>query len=92
MTERFSQQTFARDRQHRKVSRAKEQTADTNHVDPVSTNNMNTSALMDLPNINTNLPPPLVPQQAVPMMSQSMQEQTETPVATNSVSVSSAEI
>ena len=29
-----------------------------------TTNNMSNSALMDLPNVNTNLPPPLVPQQA----------------------------
>ena len=52
----------------------------------VSTNNTSTSVLMDLPNVNTNLPPPLVPQQATSAMSQPTQQQSETPAMANSVS------
>ena len=52
----------------------------------VSMNNTSTSALLDLPNINTNLPPPLTPQQTNPAMSQPTQQQTENPVVINSVS------
>ena len=47
---------------------------------------MNTSALIDSPNFNTNLPPPLVPQQAVPTMSHPTEQQRETPAMKNSVS------
>ena len=52
----------------------------------VSTNNTNTSALLDLPNVNTNLPPPLTPQQMNPVMSQPTQQQAESPIASNPVS------
>ena len=52
----------------------------------VSTNNTNTSALLDLPNINTNLPPPFTPQQAASAMSQPTQEVVDRPVAMNSSS------
>ena len=52
----------------------------------VSTNNTNTSALLDLPNINTNLPLPLTPQQAASAMSQPTQEVVDRPVAMNSSS------
>ena len=55
-----------------------------------TTNNTINSALMDLPNVNTNLPPPLMPQQAASTMSQPTQEHQEPPVTTDSVS--SAEI
>ena len=52
----------------------------------VSTNNTNTSALLDLPNVNTNLPPPLTPQQRNPVMSLPTQQQAENPIVTNPVS------
>ena len=61
-------------------------------VQPTVPNNMNNSALLDLPNVNTNLPPPLTPQQltqvmtdAMNVMSQPIQQQTEAPIATNIV-------
>ena len=53
----------------------------------------NNSALLDLPNVQANLPLPLTPQQsnqvmtdAVNVMSQTMPGQTEAPIATNAVS------
>ena len=60
-------------------------------VQPTTTaNNTNNSAIMDLPNINTNLPPPLVPQQTASTMPPPTQECQESPLTTDSVS--SAEI
>ena len=62
-------------------------------VQPTVPNNTNNSALLDLPNVNTNLPPPLTPQQmnqvmtdAMTMMLQPNQQQAEGPIATNPVS------
>ena len=48
-------------------------------VQPTGPNNTNTSALLDLPNINTNLPPPLTPQtnQVNPVTLQFPQQQQE---------------
>ena len=44
-------------------------------VQPMATaNTTSNSALMDLPNVNTNLPPPLVPQQAASAMPEPTQE------------------
>ena len=49
---------------------------------------MNNSALLDLPNVNTNLPPPLTPQQidAVNRTSQHMQQQAPMQMVANAVS------
>ena len=55
-------------------------------VQPTAPNNTNNSALLDLPNVNTNLPSPLIPQQtnqANPVMSQPIQQQPEEAIATN---------
>ena len=53
----------------------------------------NNSALLDLPNVQMNLPPPLIPQQssqvstdAVDTMAQPTRGQDETPIVTNAVS------
>ena len=60
-------------------------------VQPMVLNN--NTVLLDLPNVSTNLPPPLIPQQqtqeitdAANGMSQHLQEQTETPTTNNIVS------
>ena len=58
-------------------------------VQPTALNNTNNSALLDLPNVNTNLPPPLTPQQmnqGDPVMSQPTHQQPEGPIATSPVS------
>ena len=58
-------------------------------VQPTASNNTNNSALLDLPNVNTNLPPPLTPQQMNQVnrvMSQPIQQQPEGPIATSPVS------
>ena len=61
-------------------------------VQPTASNNTNNSALLDLPNVNTNLPPPLTPQQTNQAMTDTMDAmpqsapQVEGPIVTNSVS------
>ena len=58
-------------------------------VQPTASNNTNNSALLDLPNVNTNLPPPLTPQQMNQVnhvMSQPIQQQPEGPIVTSPVS------
>ena len=60
-------------------------------VQPTASNNTNNSALLHLPNVNTNLPPLLTPQHIVqnqvdPTMLQSNQQQAEGLIVTNAVS------
>ena len=59
-------------------------------VQPTAPNNTNNSALLDLPNVNTNLPPPLTPQQMNQITTDAMMPQpapqAEGPNATNPVS------
>ena len=60
-------------------------------VQPSAPNNTNNSGLLDLPNVNVNLPPPLAPQQmnqVHPVMSRPIQQQTEVPIVTSSISSS----
>ena len=44
-------------------------------VQPTVPNNMNNSALLDLTNVNMNLPPPLTPQQTNQVMTDAMMSQ-----------------
>ena len=62
-------------------------------VQPSAANNVSDQGLLDLPNVNVNLLPPLTPQvtqsnQPTYMMSQPMEQQAEVPTTTNSVSSS----
>ena len=60
-------------------------------VQPSAANNVSNQGLLDLPNVNVNLPPPLTPQvtqSSQHMMPQPVEQQAEMPTRTNRVSSS----
>ena len=62
-------------------------------VQPSGANNVSSPGLLDLPNVNVNLPPPLTlqvtqPNQVMPMMPQPVEQQAEIPTMASSVSSS----